>query len=116
MVCLGSRCDFSLLKTLLCLAYSCGIFVLSISWVVPMVALQSRICSVLLGRGLLIVLSMKRALAASGALSTIGSCIWSIHPLFQSILSCPALFSVPSMLNSFLGKGSLLIGSCSHFA
>ncbi len=42
MVCLGSRCDCSSLNTLLCFVYSCGIFVLSTSWVVPMVALQSR--------------------------------------------------------------------------
>src|SRR6266403_6385809 len=75
MVCLGSCCDFSSLKTLLCLEYSCGIFALSTSWVVPMVVLQSRICSIFMGHGLLIVRGMKRALAASGALNTIGSCV-----------------------------------------
>ncbi len=90
IVCLGSHCDFSSLKTLLCLAYSCGIFVLSISWAVPIVALQSRICSIFMGCGLLMVRSINRALAASGALSTIGSCVWSIHPLLQSILGCTA--------------------------
>src|SRR6266436_469909 len=90
MVCLGSCCDFSSLKTLLCLAYSCGIFVLLVSWAVPMVALQSRICSVFMGHGLLTVRSMKWALVASGALSIMGSCVWSIHPLLQSILGCTA--------------------------
>src|SRR6266403_5981407 len=89
-MCLGSRCDCSSLKTLLCLAYSFGIFVLSISWVVPIVALQSRICLIFVGCGLLIVRSMNRALAASRALSTMGSCVWSIHPLLQSILGCTA--------------------------
>src|SRR6266436_3686794 len=88
IVCLGSRWDFSLLKTLLCLTYSCGIFVLSTSWAVPMVALQSRICSIFMGCGLLMVHNINRALAASGALSTMGSCVWSIHPLLQSILGC----------------------------
>src|SRR6266403_3633828 len=91
MVCLGSRCDFSSLKTLLCLEYSCGICVLLVSWAVPMVALQSRICSIFMGHGLLIVRSIKHAFAASGALNTIGSCVWSIHPLFQSILGCTAV-------------------------
>src|SRR6266478_3036574 len=90
MVCLGSRCDFSSLKTLLCFSYSCGIFALSVSWAVLMVALQSRICSVLTGRGLLMVRNIKRAFAASGALNTIGSWVWSIHPLLQSILGCTA--------------------------
>src|SRR6266478_547645 len=88
MVCLGSHCNFSSLKTLLCFSYSCGIFVLSVSWPAPIVALQSKICWILMGRGLLAVHSMKRAFAASGALNTIGSCMWSIHPLLQSILGC----------------------------
>ncbi len=90
MVCLGSCCDFSSLKTFLCFAYSCGIFILSVSWAVPMVALQSRICSIFMGHGLLMVHSMNRALAVSGALNTIGSCVWSIHPLLQSIFGCTA--------------------------
>ncbi len=75
IVCLGSHCDFSSLKTLLCFTYSGGIFVLSVSWAVPMVALQSRICPIFVGRGLLMVRSVKRALAASGALSTMGNCV-----------------------------------------
>ncbi len=75
MVCFGSRWDCSLLKTLLCLAYSCGILVLSVSWAVPIVALQSRICSVWMGHGLLTVRGMKCALAASEVLNTIGSCV-----------------------------------------
>src|SRR6266478_2830513 len=90
MVCLGSHCDFSSLKTLLCLVYSRGIFVLSVSWVVPIVALQSRIHSIFTMHGLLMVLNTKRALAASGALSTMGSCVWSIHPCLQLILGCTA--------------------------
>ncbi len=53
-----------------------------------MVALQSRIRSVFMGHGLLTVHSMNRALTASGALSTMGNCVWSIHPLFQSIFGC----------------------------
>src|SRR6266403_2889626 len=89
MVCLGSCCDCSSLKTLLCLAYSCGIFVLSVSWAVPMVALQSRICCTA-GCGALIVHGMNRALVASADLSMMGSCVWSIQPLFQSILGCTA--------------------------
>src|SRR6266436_8957 len=90
MVCLGSRCDFSSLKTLLCFLYSCGIFVLSVSWPAPIVALQSKICWILMGCGLLAVRSMKHAFAASGALNMIGSCVWLIHPLLQSILGCTA--------------------------
>ncbi len=89
IVCLGSRCDFSSLKTLLCLAYSCGIFVLSVSWAVSMVALQSKI-RFAARRGVLIVRGMNRALAASVDLSMIGSYVWSIQPLFQSIFGCVA--------------------------
>ncbi len=88
-MCLGSRCNFSLLKTLLCLAYSCGIFVLSVSWAVPIVALQSRI-RFTVGRGVLTVCGINHALAASVDLSTIGSCVWSIQPLFQLIFGCVA--------------------------
>jgi len=73
MVCLGSLCDCSLLKTLLCLAYSCGIFVLSTSWVVPIVALQSKILFVI-GRGLLMVQGMNRAFAALAVLNMMGNC------------------------------------------
>src|SRR6266446_3596950 len=90
IVCLGSHCDFSSLKTLLCLAYSCGIFVLSISWAVPIVALQSSMHWIRTGRGLFIIHSTNRALAASVVLNTIGSCVWSIQPLLQSIFGCTA--------------------------
>ena len=75
MVCFGSRWDFSSLKTLLCLAYSCGIFVLSVSWAVPIVALQSSIRLTLVGRGLFTVRGMNRAFATSEVLNTIGSCV-----------------------------------------
>ena len=75
MVCFGSHWDFSSLKTLLCLAYSCGIFVLSVSWAVPIVALQSSIHSTLVGRGLFTVRSMNRAFAASKVLNMMGSCV-----------------------------------------
>ncbi len=91
MVCLGSLCDCSSLKTLLCFAYFCGIFVGSISWAIPMVALQSRSWSTLVGQGLLIVHGINCALVALGALNMMGSCVWSIHPLFQSILGCTAV-------------------------
>ncbi len=90
MVCFGSRWDFSSLKTLLCLAYSGGIFGLFASWAVPMVALQSSICSIEVGRGLFTVRGTNCALAASLVLNTIGSCVWSIQPLLQSILGCTA--------------------------
>ncbi len=90
MVCFGSRWDFSSLKTLLCLAYSGGIFGSSVSWVVPMVALQSNIRSIEVGHGLFIVRGVNRALAASFVLNTIGSCVWLIQPLLQSILGCTA--------------------------
>src|SRR6266436_1085993 len=90
IVCFGSGWDFSSLKTLLCLAYSGGIFVSFISWAVPIVALQSNIHSFEVGRGLFIVRGINRALAASFALNTIGSCVWSIQPLLQSILGCTA--------------------------
>src|SRR6266403_2319686 len=56
-----------------------------------MVALQSRICSTEAGRGLFIDRGINRALAASLALNTIGNCVWSIQPLFQSILGCTAV-------------------------
>ncbi len=91
IVCLGSHCDCSLLKTLLCFVYSCGIFVLSISWVVPIVALQSRSWLIFVGHGLLMVCGMNRAFAASGVLNMMGSCVWLIHPLLQSILGCTAV-------------------------
>jgi len=81
MVCLGSLCDCSSLKTLLCFAYSWGIFAVSVSWVFPIVALQSRSCSIFVGQGLLIACGMNRALAMFGALNTIGSWVWLIHPL-----------------------------------
>ena len=74
IVCLGSRCDCSSLKTLLCLVYSWGIFVLSTSWVFPMVALQSKI-RFIIGHGLLIVHGMNCALVASAVLNTMGSCV-----------------------------------------
>ena len=90
MVCFGSRWDCSSLKTLLCLAYSGGILVLSISKAVPMVALQSSMRSTGVGLGLFTVRGMNRALAASAVLNTMGSCVWSIQPLLQSILGCTA--------------------------
>ena len=88
MVCFGSCWDFSSLKTLLCLAYSRGIFGSFASWAVPMVALQSNIHSIEVGCGLFIVRGINRALAASFVLNMIGSCVWSIQPLLQSILGC----------------------------
>ena len=75
MVCFGSRWDCSSLKTLLCLAYSCGILGSSTSWAIPIVALHSRICSVWMIRGLLTVRGMKHAFAASAVLNTIGNCV-----------------------------------------
>ena len=90
MVCFGSRWDFSSLKTLLCLAYSGGIPGLFVSLAVPMVALQSSMRSIEVGRGLFIIRGRNHALAASFILNTIGSCVWSIQPLFQSILGCTA--------------------------
>src|SRR6266403_4700308 len=86
MVCFGSRCDFSSLNTLLCLAYSGGIFVLSPSCMVPIVALQSRILSTCAVRGLLMVRGKKRAFAASEVLNMIGNWVGSIQPLLQSVL------------------------------
>src|SRR6266403_229005 len=88
MVCFGSRWDCSSLKTLLCFVYSCGIFASFVSWAVPIVALQSKIRSCWIGRGLLTVRGVKRAFAASEVLKTIGNCVWSIHPLLQSIFGC----------------------------
>src|SRR6266446_545988 len=90
MVCFGSLWDFSSLKTLLCLAYSGGIFGSFVSWVAPIVALQSNMRSIEVGRGLFTVRGTNRALAASFVLNTISSCMWSIQPLFQSILGCTA--------------------------
>ena len=90
MVCFGSRWDFSSLKTLLCLAYSGRTFESFVSWVVPMVALQSSMRSIEVGRGLFTVHGTNRALAASFVLNTIGSCVWSIQPLLQLILGCTA--------------------------
>ncbi len=75
MVCFGSHWDCSLLNTLLCWAYSCGILVSFIPWVVPIVALQSRIRSIWVIHGLLIVRGMKRAFAASEVLNMIGNCV-----------------------------------------
>src|SRR6266436_3843043 len=91
MVCFGSRWDCSSLNTLLCLAYSGGIFASSTPWAVPIVALQSSMRLVGMGLGLFIVRGMNCALAASAILNTMGSCVWSIHPLLQSILGCTAV-------------------------
>ena len=66
IVCFGSRWDCSLLKIFVCWEYSCGTLVLSVSWAAPIVTLQSRICSVLMIRGLLMVRGTKHAFAASG--------------------------------------------------
>src|SRR6266403_2401429 len=75
MVCFGSHWDFSSLNTLLCLAYSDGIFVWSASCAVPIVTLQSKILSAWVVCGLLIVRGRNRAFAASEVLNTIGSCV-----------------------------------------
>src|SRR6266436_740980 len=88
MVCFGSRWERSSLKTLLCLAYSGGIFASFVPWAVPIVALQSSMRLIGLGLGLFIVRGVNRALAASAVLNTMGSCVWSIQPLLQSILGC----------------------------
>ncbi len=90
IVCFGSRWDCSSLNTLLCWAYSGGIFVLSTSCAAPIVALHSRIRSTWAIRGLLMVRGRNRAFAASSVLNTMGSCVWSIQPLLQSILGCTA--------------------------
>src|SRR6266403_5465563 len=90
IVCFGSRWDCSSLNTLLCWAYSGGIFVWSPPCAVPIVALQSRILLTWVVHGLLTVHGRKRAFAASEVLNTMGSCVWSIHPLLQSILGCTA--------------------------
>src|SRR6266436_2791049 len=90
MVCFGSLWDCSSLNTLLCWAYSGGIAVLLVSCAIPIVALHSRIWLAWTIRGLLTVRGRNRAFAASAVLNTIGSCVWSIHPLLQSILGCTA--------------------------
>src|SRR6266436_8921965 len=88
IVCFRSRWDCSSLNTLLCWAYSGGIFVLSGSCVVPIVALHNRIWSACMVRGLLTVHGKNRAFVASEVLNTMGNCVWSIHPLLQSIFGC----------------------------
>src|SRR6266446_737081 len=75
MVCFGSRWDCSSLNTLLCWAYSRRILVLSVSWVVPIVTLQSRTRLIWMVRGLLMVHGTKHAFAASEVLNTIGNCV-----------------------------------------
>ena len=90
MVCLGSLCDCSSLKTLACFVYSWGIFDGSVSWSVPIVILHSRSRLDCSGRGLLIVCGINCAFAALAALNMMGSCVWSIHPRFQSIFGCMA--------------------------
>src|SRR6266404_8109186 len=89
IVCFGSRCDCSSLNTLSCLAYSFGREVFVILMMVGVV-LHRRSCSRWMGLGWLIDRGKNRAFAALGALRTIGSCVWSIHPLFQSIFGCVA--------------------------
>ncbi len=84
IVCFGSRCDCSLLNTLSCLTYSFGREVLVVA-MVRGVVLHKRICSRWMGHGWLMDHGKKRAFAALGALRTIGSWVWSIQPLFQSI-------------------------------
>ncbi len=56
-----------------------------------MVALHSRSWFVFMGHGLLILCNMNHTLAASGALNMMGNCMWSIQPLFQSILGCTTM-------------------------
>src|SRR6266403_4369759 len=84
MVCLSNRWDFSSLNTFLCLMYSLGRFV-SVLVAIRGFVLHRRICSCQRVLVLFCDWDRKRALAASGALKTMGSWVWSIHPLFQSI-------------------------------
>ena len=56
-----------------------------------MVALHNKSWLVLNGCGLLMVHGINCALVAFGALNMMGSCVWSIHPHFQSIFSCTAM-------------------------
>ncbi len=84
IVCLGSHWDFSSLNTFLCLMYSLG-RLLSVLVAIRGFVLHRRICSWWGGLGWLHDWGKNRAFAASGALNTMGSWVWSIQPLFQSI-------------------------------
>ena len=56
-----------------------------------MARMSSRpICIVRIGLGVFVVLIVNQAFPASGVRNIMGSCEWSIQPLFQSIFGCMA--------------------------
>ena len=84
----GKRWDLCSLNTLAWRWNSLGTLVRSASsgcsgWTVT---LHRKYLSFQVGRGMFLILGMKVTFCALGALSTMGSWEWSIHPFFQSIL------------------------------
>ena len=62
----------------------------SSGWFEWTVTLHRKYLSFHVGQGTLLILGMKTAFYMFGALMMMGSCEWSINPLFQSILGCVA--------------------------
>jgi hypothetical protein len=84
MVCLDSRWDFSSLNTFSCRRYSsdilfstddCGIFAWNVTHLI-----KYLVCGLV--RGIFFVHDVNIAFCAFKAYKTIGSWVWSIHPLF----------------------------------
>jgi hypothetical protein len=92
MVCFGSHWDFSSLNTFSCRRYSSNILFFScdqscLGWIVtlPMKYFVSS-----LAQGTFFVCGTNIAFCVFKAHRMIGSWVWSIHPLFQSMLGCTA--------------------------
>jgi hypothetical protein len=84
----GSCWDFYLLNTFMWQWNSLGTLVKSASssWSGWMVTLHRKYLSFHMGRGMFLILGTKVAFCAFGALSTMGSWAWLIHPFLQLIL------------------------------
>ena len=89
----GKHWDCCSLKTFMCQWNSCGTFIRSASegWSGWIVIWHKKYFSFHIGWGMFWILGMKIAFCAFEAQIIMKSCPWSIHPLFQSILSYVAM-------------------------
>ena len=91
-VCWGRRCDSSSLNTLLWCWYSAGTLGGSVDGVAELwkVTRPMKYWSWVISLGTFLVCGTKVAFFALGAWRMVGYWVWSIHPLFQSMLGCTA--------------------------
>ena len=92
-VCCGRRCDSSSLKTLPWHWYSAGTLGFGIEDVVGLwkVTHPMKYCCDITYLGTFLVCGVKTAFLVFDAWRMVGSWVWSIQPLFQSILGCTAV-------------------------